>query len=129
MDNQTQLEEAMNVFGEPLAPCGLEPMTGFFRDGACNTAEFDYGSHTVCAQMTTEFLEFSRFRGNDLSTPRPEFGFEGLKAGDSWCLCAARWLEAHQFNCAPKLFLKRTHIKALETIPLETLKPFAVDLN
>lgn len=129
MDNQTQLEEAINVFGESLEACNMTPITGFFRDGACNTAEFDYGSHTVCAQMNSEFLEFSRFRGNDLSTPRPEFGFEGLKPGDCWCLCAARWREAYEFNRAPKLYLKRTHIKALETIPLEILKPFAVDLN
>lgn len=129
MDNQTQLEEPINVLGEPLEPCGLAPITGFFRDGACNTAEFDYGSHTVCALMTTEFLEFSRFRGNDLSTPRPEFGFAGLKAGDSWCLCAARWLEAYHGKRAPKVNLRRTHIKALETIPLELLKEYAADLN
>lgn len=129
MDNQTQMEEAINVLGEALEPCGMKPVTGFFRDGACNTAEFDYGSHTVCAQMTVEFLEFSRFRGNDLSTPRPEFGFEGLKPGDSWCLCAARWLEAYEFNCAPNVFLKRTHQKALEVIELEKLKNYAADLH
>lgn len=129
MDNQTQLEKPINVLGEPLQPCGLEPMTGFFRDGACNTAEFDYGSHTVCAQVTQQFLEFSRFRGNDLSTPKPEYGFVGLKPGDSWCLCAARWLEAYKAERAPKVYLARTHQKALDIISLDVLKEFAVDLQ
>lgn len=129
MDNQTQMDEAINVLGESLEPCGMSPITGFFRDGACNTAEFDYGSHTVCAQVTQEFLEFSRFRGNDLSTPRPEYGFAGLQPGDSWCLCANRWLEAFEFERAPKVFLKRTHQKALQVIELEILKQFAADLQ
>lgn len=129
MDNQTQMDDAVNVLGELLLPCGLEPMTGFFRDGACNTADFDYGSHTVCVKVTSAFLEFSRFRGNDLSTPRPEFGFQGLKDGDTWCLCAARWLEAYQFEKAPQVYLQRTHQKALETVPLELLKAHAADLN
>lgn len=129
MDNQTQIDDAINVLGEPLEACGMSPITGFFRDGACNTAEFDYGSHTVCVQVTKEFLEFSRFRGNDLSTPHPEFGFEGLQPGDSWCLCAARWLEAYKFDRAPKVYLKRTHQKALEVIEIDKLKEFAADLH
>jgi len=123
------MDESLNVFDEPLEPCGTRPMTGFFRDGCCNTSEDDRGSHTVCVQVTREFLEFSRFRGNDLSTPAPQFGFPGLKPGDSWCLCAARWLEAYQHKMAPKVFLMRTHKKALDIVPLEKLKEFAADLN
>ena len=95
-------DDALNVFGEVLEPCGMDPVTGFFRDGACNTCEEDLGSHTVCMQASQEFLEFSRFKGNDLSTPMPEFNFPGLKPGDSWCLCAARWLEAEKHAMAPK---------------------------
>jgi uncharacterized protein (DUF2237 family) len=123
------MDESLNVFDEPLEPCGTRPMTGFFRDGCCNTSEDDRGSHTVCVQVTREFLEFSRFRGNDLSTPAPQFGFPGLKPGDSWCLCAARWLEAYQHKMAPKVFLMRTHKKALDIVSLEKLKEFAADLN
>lgn len=123
------MDDSLNVFDEPLEPCGTRPMTGFFRDGCCNTSEDDRGSHTVCVQVTREFLEFSRFRGNDLSTPAPQFGFPGLKPGDSWCLCAARWLEAYQHKMAPKVFLMRTHKKALDIVPLEKLKEFAADLN
>jgi len=122
-------EQGLNVFNEPLEYCGQQPITGFFRDGACNTAEFDYGSHTVCVQLTQSFLEFSRFRGNDLMTPIPEANFPGLKAGDTWCLCAARWLEAYQKDMAPRVYLKRTHKRALEIIELETLKAFAIDIN
>jgi len=129
MDNQTQIDDAINVLGEPLIPCSLNPVTGFFRDGSCNTAEFDHGSHTVCVRITKEFLEFSRFRGNDLSTPRPEYGFAGLKEGDNWCLCAARWLEAYKLNSAPNVYLQRTHQKSLETVSLTLLKKFAIDLN
>jgi uncharacterized protein (DUF2237 family) len=122
-------DESVNVFGEPLESCSERPMTGFFRDGCCNTGAQDAGSHTVCVVTTREFLEYSRFRGNDLSTPMPQFGFPGLQPGDLWCLCAARWLEAHQQGMAPKVYLKRTHRRALEIVPLEVLRKHAVDLN
>lgn len=122
-------DESTNVFGEPLEVCGGKPVTGFFRDGKCNTCKEDAGSHTVCVEVSTAFLEFSRFRGNDLSTPMPEYNFPGLKAGDSWCLCAARWLEAAENDMAPRVHLKRTHSKALDIVPLELLKKYAVDLN
>lgn len=120
---------SLNVFDEPLIACGTDPLTGYFRDGCCNTSAGDAGSHTVCAKVTSEFLAFSQSRGNDLSTPRPEFGFAGLKAGDSWCLCAARWLEAHNHNAAPNVYLTKTHKSALRTVPLATLRPYAVDVN
>jgi uncharacterized protein (DUF2237 family) len=123
------MNDPVNVFGEKLGTCGEEPMTGFYRDGCCNTGPQDAGSHTVCVEVTDAFLQYSRFRGNDLSTPRPEFGFPGLKEGDRWCLCAARWLEAYQQDMAPRVFLRRTHRRALETVPLEVLRKFAVDLN
>ncbi|WP_372809837.1 DUF2237 family protein [Litorivivens sp.] len=123
------MEESLNVFGEPLLPCSEDPVTGFFRDGCCNTSAEDLGSHTVCVEMSQEFLEYSRFRGNDLSTPVPQFGFPGLQPGDRWCLCAARWLEAHEQNMAPRVFLQRTHQKALDTVPLSVLRRFAADLN
>lgn len=125
----TEMDESLNVFGEQLLPCSEEPLTGFFRDGCCNTSPLDAGSHTVCVETSAEFLEFSRFRGNDLSTPAPEFGFPGLKPGDKWCLCAARWLEAHENDMAPRVFLRRTHIRALEIVPLSVLREFAADLN
>jgi uncharacterized protein (DUF2237 family) len=124
-----ELDESLNVFGESLLPCSEAPITGFFRDGCCNTNDDDIGSHTVCIEITTAFLEYSRFKGNDLSTPVPEFGFPGLKQGDRWCLCAQRWLEAHHQNMAPRVHLMRTHQKALEIIPIELLKEFAIDLN
>ncbi len=123
------MDESLNVFDEPLEPCGMNPTTGFFRDGCCNTSDEDPGSHTVCVRVTQEFLEFSRFRGNDLSTPVPQSGFPGLKPGDCWCLCAARWLEAYEYNRAPKVFLLRTHKRALEIVSLEKLVQFAADLN
>jgi len=123
------MDESLNVFDEPLEPCGNEPVTGFYRDGCCNTSDDDRGSHTVCVEVTQAFLEFSRFRGNDLMTPVPQFGFPGLSAGDSWCLCASRWLEAHEFECAPRVHLTRTHKRALEIVPLEKLKQHAVDIN
>ena len=123
------MDESLNVFGEALLPGSEDPLTGFFRDGCCNTSDDDIGSHTVCVEVTQDFLEYSRFRGNDLSTPHPEFGFPGLQPGDRWCLCAARWLEAYQQEMAPRVFLRRTHLKALDTIPLGVLKSFAVDLN
>jgi len=121
--------DSVNVFDEPLEVCGTDPETGFYRDGCCNTGRDDVGSHTVCVRATKEFLEYSRFKGNDLSTPAPQFGFPGLKPGDSWCLCAARWLEAHQQGMAPRVYLKRTHRKALEVVPMELLREFALDLN
>lgn len=124
-----KMDDSINVLGEPLLLCGDEPVTGFFRDGKCNTSDEDLGSHTVCIEASKEFLEFSRFRGNDLSTPAPEYGFKGLRPGDSWCLCAARWLEAYKNNMAPRVHLARTHIKALEVVPMELLKKYAVDLN
>lgn len=119
--------ESINVFGQPLAECGCEPMTGFFRDGCCNTSSLDVGSHTVCVVMTQAFLEYSRFRGNDLSTPRPAFSFPGLKPGDSWCLCALRFLEAHQLGMAPPVKLASTHRAALDCVPLSVLQQYAAD--
>jgi uncharacterized protein (DUF2237 family) len=123
------MDESLNVFQEALQICSEDPLTGFFRDGCCNTSDSDLGSHTVCVEVTDAFLEYSRFRGNDLSTPMPEHGFPGLQAGDRWCLCAARWLEAYQQDMAPRVFLQRTHLKALEIVPLELLRQYAADLN
>lgn len=123
------MDESLNVFGSPLEACSNDPLTGFFRDGCCNTSEQDLGSHTVCVEVTAEFLEFSRAQGNDLSTPRPELGFDGLTPGNRWCLCAARWLEAYQAGKAPRVWLMRTHQRALEIVPLELLRELAVDLN
>jgi uncharacterized protein len=117
-----------NVLGEPLEPCSISPMTGFYRDGCCNTGAEDVGSHTVCVVMTAGFLDFSRSRGNDLSTPVPEFGFPGLKPGDRWCLCAPRWQEAFEANQAPRVVLRATHEGALMYCSLADLKHFAVDL-
>ena len=118
-----------NVLGEPLEVCGENPITGYFRDGCCNTDTLDVGSHTVCIKVTNDFLEFSKNQGNDLSTPRPEYGFDGLKDGDTWCLCADRWLEAYQNGVAPKIKLKSTNIKALEIIDLDYLKAHSVDIS
>ena len=123
------MDDSTNVFGEVLEPCGQDPVTGFYRDGCCNTGAQDLGSHTVCASLTDAFLQYSLQQGNDLVTPRPEFGFPGLKAGDSWCLCAGRWLEAHEAGSAPRVYLKRTHIAALEIVPLEVLRGYALDLT
>lgn len=123
------MDDSLNVFGEKLETCGEEPMTGFFRDGCCNTSDQDLGSHTVCVEVTEDFLNYSRSRGNDLLTPVPAYGFPGLKAGDRWCLCAARWLEAQRADMAPRVFLRRTHLRALEVAPLELLRRYAVDLN
>ena len=100
-------------------------MTGFFRDGHCNTCSEDQGSHTVCALMTAEFLAYSKYVGNDLSTPRPEFGFAGLAPGDQWCLCAARFLQAHDEGCAPRVRLEATHERALDIVPLQVLREHA----
>jgi len=121
----TIMDEARNVLGEALHPCSTEPLTGFFRDAHCNTCAEDHGSHTVCALMTAEFLAFSKYVGNDLSTPRPEFGFAGLKPGDQWCLCAARFRQAHEDGCAPQVRLDATHARALEIVPLDVLKRYA----
>ena len=118
-----------NVLGERLELCSIEPMTGFFRDGCCNTAREDIGSHTVCAVMTADFLAFSKSRGNDLSTPIPQFGFAGLKPGDRWCLCAPRWQEALEAGQAPRVVLRATHEGALDHCALADLKRFAVDLS
>lgn len=120
---------ALNVLGGPLAPCGTQPMTGFWRDGCCNTGPEDHGMHTVCAIMTAEFLIFSKAAGNDLSTPRPEFGFPGLRPGDRWCLCAARWAEALDAGAAPKLVLAATHIATLRLASLDVLKAHSIDVN
>nr|WP_232771542.1 DUF2237 domain-containing protein [Colwellia sp. 12G3] len=124
-----EMDESINVFGEALVGCGGDPITGFFRDNKCNTSELDVGSHTICIEASQQFLEFSRFKGNDLSTPIPEFNFAGIKPGDTWCLCAERWLEAYQSDRAPRVHLRKTHIKALEIVPIEILKKFALDLS
>lgn len=118
-------EDSVNVMGNALTLCGTDPVTGFYRDGHCNTCAADQGSHTVCAVMTAEFLAFSKYVGNDLSTPRPEFRFAGLKPGDSWCLCASRFLQAHDEGCAPKVSLEATHKRALDIVPLEVLQQHA----
>ena len=117
-----------NVFGEPLQTCSTAPVTGFFRNGCCDTSDQDVGSHTVCAVMTDAFLEFSKASGNDLSTPRPEFGFDGLKDGDRWCLCAPRWQEAFEAGKAPRVVLRATHQGALDYCTLADLKRHAIDL-
>jgi uncharacterized protein (DUF2237 family) len=117
-----------NVLGEPLEICSIKPMTGFYRDGCCNTGREDVGSHTVCTVMTSEFLKFSKARGNDLSTPLPDFGFPGLKSGDRWCLCAFRWQEAFEAKQAPRVVLRATHEGALTYCTLADLKRFAIDL-
>jgi uncharacterized protein (DUF2237 family) len=122
------VDAKLNVLGEPLLACSDDPVTGFFRDGCCNTSDQDVGMHTVCVRVTTEFLEFSRFRGNDLSTPMPEFGFPGLKPGDQWCLCAARWQEALESGAAPRVVLQATHAATLRVVKLQDLKKYALDL-
>lgn len=114
-----------NVLGGTLELCSKDPMTGFFRDGCCRTSADDHGSHTVCCRVTSAFLAFSKSRGNDLSTPIPEYGFPGLKSGDQWCLCAARWQEAFQAGMAPKVVLEATHSRALEVCRLEDLQAHA----
>jgi uncharacterized protein len=123
------MSDAKNVFGEPLAACGRDPLTGFYRDGCCNTGYDDVGIHVVCAQVTQEFLAFSRARGNDLSTPAPEVGFPGLEPGDRWCLCAGRWKEAFDAGVAPPVILAATHEEAVAIVPLEILKQHALDLS
>jgi uncharacterized protein len=116
---------ATNVLGGVLEPCSIDPLTGFYRDGCCNTGPEDLGAHLVCAVMTAEFLEFSKGAGNDLSTPRPEFGFAGLQPGDRWCLCASRYKEALDAGMAPDVVLESTHAQALEWVTLDELKHHA----
>ena len=120
---------ALNVLGEPLAPCGLDPVTGFYRDGCCNTGYEDVGIHIVCAKMTSEFLAFSKRRGNDLTTPAPQLGFPGLRPGDQWCLCAGRGKEALDAGVAPPVMLRATHEEALAVVPLAELKRHAIDIS
>ena len=121
-------DDQLNIFNEPLEACNLDPVTGFFRSGCCETSEQDTGSHTVCAIMTEEFLKFSKSKGNDLSTPVPAFDFPGLNSGDRWCLCAARWLEAYEAGSAPSIIARATHRRALEIIPMEVMKEFSLDI-
>ena len=118
-------KDARNVLGGELLPCSLEPLTGFYRNGCCETGPEDVGQHTVCAVMTDAFLKFSMSAGNDLSTPRPEYGFPGLRAGDRWCLCAPRWKEAHDAGAAPLIVLEATHEEVLAIAPLGVLKDYA----
>jgi uncharacterized protein (DUF2237 family) len=117
-----------NVLGGELEECGTDPVTGFYRDGCCNTGLEDLGSHTVCAVVTSEFLAHQKSVGNDLSTPRPEYGFAGLRPGDRWCVCAARWLQAYADGAASPVVLAATHRRALEVIPMEALQEYAVDV-
>ncbi|MFB6262562.1 MAG: DUF2237 family protein [Bradymonadaceae bacterium] len=128
MSDDTTEESALNVFGEPLEPCGRDPDTGFYRDGHCRTGFRDRGNHVICAEMTEEFLAFTEARGNDLTTPRPDWNFPGLEPGDRWCVCAARWKEALEAHKAPPVVLAATERSATEIVPLELLEPFAVDL-
>lgn len=118
-------EPSLNVLGGPLEPCSTQPITGFFRDGCCNTGPMDQGLHTVCVEVAAEFLAYSKYLGNDLSTPRPEYGFAGLKPGDCWCLCAARFLQAHEEGVAPRLRLASTHKRTLDVVPLRILQLYA----
>lgn len=117
-----------NVLGGRLDPCGIDPLTGFYRDGCCNTGPDDLGSHTVCAVVTAEFLAHQQLTGNDLITARPEYGFPGLKPGDSWCVSASRWLEAYDAGVAPPVVLAATHERATDIVPLEALREHAVDV-
>lgn len=129
MDMEPGRLPSLNVLSQPLEGCSDAPRTGFFRDGCCNTGPEDIGLHTVCAVMTVEFLAFSRQRGNDLSTPRPEYGFPGLRAGDRWCLCALRWKEALDAGHAPRVRLRSTHLRTLDVVHLDHLKAYAIDLD
>lgn len=118
-----------NVLGQPLQPCSVDPMTGFYRNGSCETGDMDHGTHVICSRVTEAFLVFSKKRGNDLSTPRPEYNFPGLKAGDKWCLCALRWEEALLAGVAPPVVLASTHERALEFVSLDSLRSHAVPAN
>lgn len=124
-----EMEPSVNVLGGELQTCSADPLTGFFRNGCCDTGPLDRGSHTVCAIMTDEFLAYSKYVGNDLTARKEEFGFSGLKEGDQWCLCASRFLQASEEGAAPKIRLESTHAKALEIVPLEVLKKHAIDLQ
>ena len=117
-----------NVLGGELLDCSTKPLTGFFRDGCCRTDEQDIGQHVVCAEITDDFLEFSKSKGNDLSAPAPEIDFPGLRVGDRWCICALRWQEALEAGRAPQIYLQSTHESALEVLSLEDLKKYAIDL-
>ena len=121
-----QPDQPVNVLGGELLMCSDDPLTGFFRDGYCNTTDADLGRHTVCAIMTAEFLAFQKYVGNDLTTPRPELNFPGLKPGDQWCVVAARFLQAHDEGCAPRVRLEATHIRALEVVRLDILRQYAI---
>ena len=125
----TELLPSKNVFGKPLRTCCMNPITGFFRNGCCDTNQEDHGAHTVCVIITNRFLEFSKEKGNDLSTPHPEFNFKGLQEGDKWCLCAKRWVEAEQFGVAPQVILSATHERTLDYTDLDTLKKYAIDIK
>lgn len=120
------MEPSLNVLDQPLQSCSTDPVTGFFRNGCCDTGPLDYGRHTVCAVMTAEFLALSKYLGNDLSTPRPEHGFAGLEPGDQWCLCAVRFLQAHEEGAAPQVRLEATHKRTLDIVPLDVLKTYAI---
>ena len=120
-------DPSLNVLGSALESCSTAPVTGFFRDGCCNTGPMDQGLHTVCALMTAEFLAYSKYLGNDLSTPRPEYGFAGLKPGDQWCLCAGRFLQAHDEGVAPQIRLKATHQRTLDVVARDVLERYATD--
>lgn len=128
MSVQEETDDQRNVFGEIIDTCSNRPMTGFYRTGCCHTGEDDVGLHTVCVEVSAEFLAFSKLRGNDLSTPLPEFGFPGLNAGDRWCLCAERWKEALDAGMAPRVILRATHEATLEVVALADLKRYAIDL-
>ena len=119
----------LNVFGKALKTCSDDPLTGFFRDGCCNSSVNDLGEHTVCAILSDKFLKFSLSKGNDLVTPRKEFDFPGLMEGDRWCLCVDRWIEAYKNVCAPRIILEATNIDVLKKIDMEILKKFALDIN
>ena len=121
------MDQSLNVLGGPLQPCSVDPLTGFYRDGCCNTGPDDVGRHTVCVVVTAEFLAMSRYLGNDLSTPQPRFGFAGLKPGNRWCLCAVRFLQAAQEMAAPRVVLAATHARTLDIVPLELLRAHAVE--
>jgi hypothetical protein len=129
MGRSEDIERHLNVFGEPLAPCSMKPLTGFYRDGCCRTGADDVGQHVVCVEVTREFLEFSRAVGNDLSTPVKAYGFPGLRPGDRWCLCGMRWKEAYDAGRAPRVVLAATHNSMLEIVDFSVLKSFAVDMN
>ena len=120
------MKASLNVLGQPLQSCSTDPLTGWYRDGCCNTDTDDRGSHTICAQVTDDFLEYLRHQGNDLVTPRPEFGFPGLKAGDQWCVCAASWRRAHEAGVGCPVKLESTHASALEIVSLKALMELAI---